>query len=293
MATPDLTLSRAPRPIRRRRRPQSLSEWIILVVAILVAIVIVAPFFLVLINSFKSPADYGANGPLALPTHLYLSGLESFWNAVDFPQKLWNSVLISGLVAVFGVAISVLNAFALGIGRIKGRIWIVVLFLLANMLPQEAMIYPLYYIFKQVGLYDNVWAVIIILTVVESAFGTYLLSSVFSTFPPAVLEAAALDGASRWQILTRIIIPISRPTLSVLLVFFFIWSWNEFLIPLVFLVSNDNQTVPLAVATLTGEKIQDVTTTSASALLGLLPTLIFFLIFQRTLTKGITAGAVK
>ena len=108
-----------------------------------------------------------------------------------------------------------------------------------------------------------------------------------------MLEAAALDGASRWQILTRIIIPISRPTLSVLLVFFFIWSWNEFLIPLVFLVSNDNQTVPLAVATLTGEKIQDVTTTSASALLGLLPTLIFFLIFQRTLTKGITAGAVK
>jgi raffinose/stachyose/melibiose transport system permease protein len=294
MATPDLSLTRTPvRTIRRRRRPQTPAQWIILILAILIAIVIVAPFLLVLINSFKSPADYGANGPLALPTHIYLSGLESFWNDVNFPQKLWNSILISGLVAVFGVAISVLNSFALGVGRIKGRIWIVVLFLLANMLPQEAMIYPLYYMFKQIGLYDNVWAVIIILTVIESAFGTYLLSSVFSTFPRAVLEAAALDGASRWQILTRIIIPISRPTLSVLLVFFFIWSWNEFLIPLVFLVSNDNQTVPLAVATLTGEKIQDVTTTSASALLGLLPTLIFFLIFQRTLTKGITAGAVK
>jgi raffinose/stachyose/melibiose transport system permease protein len=267
MATPDLSIrTRAPR-LPRRRRPQTPAEWIILILAFLIAILILAPFVLVVINSFKSPADYGANGPL--------------------------SILISGLVAIFGVAISVLNAFALGIGRIRGRIWIVVLFLLANMLPQEAMIYPLYYMFKQVGLYDNVWAVIIILTVVESAFGTYLLSSVFSTFPAAVLEAAALDGASRWQILTRIIIPISRPTLAVLLVFFFIWSWNEFLIPLVFLVSNDNQTVPLAVATLTGEKVQDVTTTSASALLGLLPTLIFFLIFQRTLTKGITAGAVK
>jgi raffinose/stachyose/melibiose transport system permease protein len=293
MATPDLSIrTRAPR-LPRRRRPQTPAEWIILILAFLIAILILAPFVLVVINSFKSPADYGANGPLSIPTHLYLSGLRSFWNAVNFPEKLWNSVLISGLVAIFGVAISVLNAFALGIGRIRGRIWIVVLFLLANMLPQEAMIYPLYYMFKQVGLYDNVWAVIIILTVVESAFGTYLLSSVFSTFPAAVLEAAALDGASRWQILTRIIIPISRPTLAVLLVFFFIWSWNEFLIPLVFLVSNDNQTVPLAVATLTGEKVQDVTTTSASALLGLLPTLIFFLIFQRTLTKGITAGAVK
>jgi raffinose/stachyose/melibiose transport system permease protein len=297
MATPDLTLgaTRAPRTDapKRRRRPRSVAEWVILIIAILIAILILSPFVLVLINSFKSPSDYASNGPLAIPTHLYLNGLETFWNSVNFPEKLWNSVLISGLVAIFGVAISALNAFALGIGRIRGRIWIVVLFLLANMLPQEAMIYPLYYMFKQVGLYDNVWAVIIILTVIESAFGTYLLSSVFSTFPPAVLEAAALDGASRWQIFTRVVIPISRPTLAVLLVFFFIWSWNEFLIPLVFLVSNDNQTVPLAVATLTGEKVQDVTTTSASALLGLLPTLIFFLIFQRTLTKGITAGAVK
>ncbi|MCU1549719.1 MAG: carbohydrate transporter permease [Glaciihabitans sp.] len=300
MATPDLTIAgsstttaRVKHPRSRRRRPRSVSDWIILVIAFLVAIVVVAPFILVLLNSFKSPSDYATGGPLAWPAHLYLKGIEAFWNNVNFPLKLWNSVFISALVAVFGVAVSVLNAYALGVGRIKGRIWIVVLFLLANMLPQEAMIYPLYYMFKQVGLYDNVWAVIIILTVLESAFGTYLLSSVFSTFPTAVLEAAALDGASRWQILTRIIVPISRPTLSVLLVFFFIWSWNEFLIPLVFLVSNDNQTVPLAVATLTGQRTMDITTTSASALLGLLPTLIFFLIFQRTLTKGITAGAVK
>ena len=84
-----------------------------------------------------------------------------------------------------------------------------------------------------------------------------------------------------------------RPTLAVMLVFFFIWTWNEFLIPLTFLISNDNQTVPVAISLLQGDKIMDVTTTSASALLGLLPTLVFFLIFQRTLSRGITAGAVK
>ncbi len=147
--------------------------------------------------------------------------------------------------------------------------------------------------FKQVGLYDNIWAVIIIFTVIQSAFGTYLLSAVYGTFPKEILEAAALDGATRWQVLRRVVFPISRPTISVLLVFFFIWTWNEFLIPLTFLVSNANQTVPVAIATLQGERLMDVTTTSASALLGLIPTLIFFLIFQRTLTRGITAGAVK
>jgi raffinose/stachyose/melibiose transport system permease protein len=212
---------------------------------------------------------------------------------VNFPLKLGNSILISGLVAIFAVVVSVLNAYAIGIGRVRGRTWIIILFLVANTIPQEALLYPLYFLFKQVGLYDNVWSVIIIFTVIQSAFGTYLLSSVYGTFPKEILEAAALDGATRWQVLRRVVFPISRPTVSVLLVFFFIWTWNEFLIPLTFLVSNDNQTVPVAIATLQGERLMDVTTTSASALLGLIPTLIFFLIFQRTLTRGITAGSVK
>jgi raffinose/stachyose/melibiose transport system permease protein len=161
------------------------------------------------------------------------------------------------------------------------------------MVPQEALLYPLYFISKQVGLYDNVWSVIIIFTVIQSAFGTYLLSSVLGTFPKDLLEAASLDGARRWTVLWRVIVPINRPTLSVLLIFFFIWTWNEFLIPLVFLVSNENQTVPVAISVLQGDRLMDVTTTSASALLGLLPTLVFFLIFQRTLSRGITVGAVK
>lgn len=278
---------------RRRPNRKKPSDWVILAVAIVVGFLIAVPFLMILINSFKSPADYNSGGPLQLPTHLYFDGIVNFWNRVAFPQKLWNSVFISGMVSILAIIISVLNAYALGIGRVKARLWIIVLFLLANMVPQEALLYPLYSMFKAIGLYDNVWSVIIIFTVIQSAFGTYLLSSVYGTFPKEILEAASLDGASRWTILWRVIVPISRPTLSVLLIFFFIWTWNEFLIPLTFLVSNDNQTVPVAISVLQGDRLMDVTTTSASALLGLLPTLIFFLIFQRTLTRGITAGAVK
>jgi len=283
------------RPHGKRRKPnhKKLSDWLILATAIVVGILIAVPFLMIMINSFKSPADYNTGGPLQLPTHLYFDGIVNFWNRVSFPQKLWNSVFISGMVSILAIIISVLNAYALGIGRVKARLWIIVLFLLANMVPQEALLYPLYSMFKAVGLYDNVWSVIIIFTVIQSAFGTYLLSSVYGTFPKEILEAASLDGASRWTILWRVIVPISRPTLSVLLIFFFIWTWNEFLIPLTFLVSNANQTVPVAISVLQGDRLMDVTTTSASALLGLLPTLIFFLIFQRTLTRGITAGAVK
>jgi raffinose/stachyose/melibiose transport system permease protein len=276
--------------VRKRRKP---GDWVVLAVAVVLGFFIAVPFLMILINSFKSPADYNSSGPLTLPTSIYVDGIVAFWERVDFPEKFWNSVFISGLVSVFAVVLSMFNAFALGIGRVKGRLWIVVLILLANMLPQEVLLYPLYFMFKSVGLYDNQWAVIIIFTVIQSAFGTYLLASVYSTFPKEMLEAASLDGASRWQILWRVVYPISRPTLSVLLIFFFIWTWNEFLIPLTFLVSNATQTVPVAITVLQGDRLMDVTTTSASALLGLIPTLVFFLIFQRTLTRGITAGAVK
>ncbi|WP_205748702.1 carbohydrate ABC transporter permease [Cryobacterium sp. LW097] len=285
--------ARQPRKRRSSTTRKTFGDWMILLVAVLIGLLIAVPFFLILINSFKSPADYNQAGPLTLPTDLYFDGMINFWERVNFPEKLWNSFFISSVVAILAVAISLLNAFALGIGRVRGRTWIVLLILLANMLPQEVLLYPLYFMFKSVGLYDNQLAVIIIFVVIQSAFGTYLLASVLGTFPKEILEAASLDGASRWTILYRVVYPITKPTLSVLVIFFFIWTWNEFLIPLTFLVSNASQTVPVSIAVLQGDRLMDVTTTSASALLGLLPTLIFFLIFQRTLTRGITAGAVK
>ncbi|WP_438802967.1 carbohydrate ABC transporter permease [Isoptericola croceus] len=282
---------RAMRPGARHRR--GVARWFVLAGAVVVALAMLAPFVIMVLNAVKSPAEYSQDGPLSLPSHLYLDGVLNFWNRVDFPVKLWNSFFISAIVAVAGTLISLLNAYAIGIGRIKGRLWIVMIFLLANMLPQEALIYPLFDMARQVGLSNSQWSVIIIFTVIQSAFGTYLLASVLGTFPPALLEAAALDGAGRWRILWNVVFPIVRPTLGVLMIFFFIWTWNEFFIPLVMLTTNDTQTIPIALASLQGDRMMDAPTTNAGALISLLPALIFFLLFQRTLTRGVTAGAVK
>jgi raffinose/stachyose/melibiose transport system permease protein len=257
------------------------------------ALLMLVPFVIVTMNALKSPAEYAGDGPLSLPDGLYLQGLVDFWNRVDYGQKLLNSLLISGAVAVLAVIVSTLNAYALGIGRVKGRMWLLVVFLLANTLPHEALVYPLYYLSKEVGLYDSRLAIVLIFVVIQTAFGTYLLSAVLSSFPREVIEAAQMDGAGRWQVLWRVVVPMSRPTLAVLMVFFFIWTWNEFFLPLIFLISNDNQTVPVALGVLQGQRLMDATMSSASALLGILPAILFFLIFQRTLTRGVTAGAIK
>ncbi|GAB3800608.1 carbohydrate ABC transporter permease [Micromonospora zhanjiangensis] len=280
----------APTDRRKRRRP---TRFVVLAVLLVAVLLTVAPLLVVAMNAVKNPADYAGNGPLAAPRSLYFDGIVDFWHRVDFTRKLLNSLVISLTVAVGGVVLSVLNAYALGIGRVRGRMWFLVFFLVANLLPQEALVYPLYYLAKSLYLYDSPLSVIIIFIVVQSAFGTYLLSSVYLEFPTELLDAAEVDGAGRWRTLWRVVVPVSRPTLAVLFTFFFVWTWNEFFLPLIFLVSKDNQTVPVALGVLQGDRMMDATTTSASALIGILPAVIFFLIFQRTLTRGIAAGALK
>ena len=167
---------------RRRRGP---SAYVILGGLIVLAILMLLPFVLVALNAVKTPSDFAAHGPVSLPSSVSFAGIANFWSLVDFTRLLWNSLLISTCVAVAAVVLSVLNAYALGIGRVKGRNWILAIFLLANFLPQESLVYPLYYVAKQVGLYDTQLSVIIILTVIQAAFGTYLLSSVLATFPRA------------------------------------------------------------------------------------------------------------
>ena len=277
------TSTRISTRIPRARKIRTGGDWLILAFLIVGGLVMLFPFIVLLLNAFKTTAQYNSSGPLSIPTELQFDGLMKFWNRVNYPEKLWNSVWTSGLVAVLAVILSMFNAFALGIGRVKGRRWIILLIMLANMLPQEAMLYPLYIMFKEIGLYNSQWAVVIIFTVIQSAFGTYLLSSVYGTFPPAILEAATIDGANRWTIFTKIVYPISKPTLSVMLVFFFIWTWNEYMIPMAFLIDNNTQTIPIAVASLSGDRLMDVTTIAAASLISIVPTLVFYLIFQRTL----------
>lgn len=277
----------------KTRKPINLLRWVILIACVLFAILILSPLFLMVLNAFKTSQDYTQNGPLSLPHELYFGGLVNFWKATDFPIKFWNSLWISVVSALLSVVLSLFNAYALGIGRVRGSSVIIALFMILTMLPGEGFIYPLFYMFNAVGMGNSQWTIVIICGIINMAFGTYLLSSVMSTFPKELLEAAQIDGAGRWRTLRDVVFPVMKSNCAVLFIFFFIWTWNEFYFTLIFLVSGDTQTIPLAIASLQGDRIMDVPTINAGSLISLIPAFVFFLIFQRTLTKGITAGAVK
>ena len=275
------------------RHQRGATRWVTLGLLALAAVLALFPFVLAAVNAIKTAQDYAAHGPLAMPHSFDLSGIRTFWQNVDYTNKLTNSIIISGSVAVAGTLISLFNAYARGIGRVRGRRSLLLLLLLATTVPQEALIYPLYYMANNTGLYNTKLVVIIISSVMSSAFGTYLLASTLSEFPRGVLEAARIDGANRWQVLRMIVVPTIWPTLTVLMTFFFIWTWNDFFLPLIMLPSNDNQTVSVAMGSLQGQYTSSPTGLAAASLMGLLPAVAFFLIFQRTLTRGAVAGAVK
>lgn len=278
-------------PKRGPRR--GVSGWVVLAAVVVCALMMLFPFWLALANAFKPADEYLHNGPLPAPSSLTFDSLIGFWQGVDFTRKLGNSVLISGSVALIAAIIGLLSAYAIGIGRIRGRVWVLAVFMLAFTIPQEALVYPLFLITRSLDLYDTQLGVIIILAVLQSAFGTYMLASVLGSFPVEVLEAARIDGASRWRILWHIVLPLTRPTLAVLVTFFFIWTWNDFFLPLVLLPSASNQTVSVALGALSGQYTSDPTALAAASLAGILPALVFFLLFQRTLMRGVNLGAVK
>jgi raffinose/stachyose/melibiose transport system permease protein len=289
---PAIARTRRPKPLRTRTW-HGIQAYAVLLALLALLAVMFAPFLIILINAIKTPTDLAANGPLSIPTNPTLDNMTTFWNAVDFGGALRNSIVISLLVSILATTLSVMNAFALGIGRMRGAIWLLVFFMLANILPNEAVVYPLYYMAKEAGLYNTQLAVVIIFTVIQSAFGTYFLASIMRAFPKEILDAARVDGCGKLQMLVRIVVPIMRPSIMVLMVFSFIWTWNEFYLPLIFLVDNSQYTVPVAVAVTQGQHMMNESQVAASALLGVLPCVVFFLMFQRTLTRGITAGSYK
>ena len=211
--TYSMSTAAARKASKKTQHMRSAGDWITLILLVAGALLVLFPLLVLTVNAFKTSADYNATGPLSLPKHFTMEGIISFWTTTNFPLKFWNSFIISLVVAVAAVVLSVLNSFALGIGKVKGNTWIVLGIMLANMMPQEALLYPLYTMFKQVGLYNTKLAIIIIFTIIQSAYGTYLLSSVYGTFPQAILEAAAIDGAGKWRTFRSITLPLLKPTL--------------------------------------------------------------------------------
>lgn len=236
-------------------------------------------------------------GALAAEGEAAPGGLENFARAFDvghFGTYLGTSAMVSLFVVSISTVLSILAAYAFGTMTFPGRDVLFYLFLLGIMMPAEAIVVPLYFDLRTVGLTDTFWAITLPQIAQSVAFGTFWLRAYFRTSSRALVEAARLDGAGTVRTLVAVLVPLARPAIVTLIVLTFMWTWNEFLIPLVMVPSNEAlRTAPLGLGFFQGQYTQGFALLAAGACIIALPVVIVYLFLQRHFIAGMIEGAVK
>lgn len=215
------------------------------------------------------------------------------WTQGRFSQYLLTSVTVSLLVVSVALVCSVMAGYAFGTMRFRGEQLLFYVFLLGIMVPTEAIIVPLYFDLRGLNLTNSVWGVALPQIAQSIAFGTYWMRAYFRSTNASVIEAARLDGAGTHRILWQILVPMGRPALTTLVLLSFMWTWNEFLIPLVMSPSGSVRTAPLALAFFQGQYVQGTTLLAAGAVLVALPVVVVYFVLQRHFIRGMIEGAVR
>lgn len=216
------------------------------------------------------------------------------WDIGRFGSYLRASLLVAVFVVTVSAVLSILAGFAFGTMRFRGSGVLFYLMLLGIMMPAEAIVVPLFYDLRAVGLTDTFWALAMPQVAQSTAFGTFWLRAFFRSSNRSLIEAARLDGASTWRILWQVLVPLARPALVTLLVLTFMWTWNEFLIPLVMVPSNEDlRTAPLGLGFFSGQYTQGFALLAAGAVIVATPVVLLYLFLQRHFIAGMLEGAVK
>ena len=231
--------------------------------------------------------------PFRLPSHLDFGNIIKAWTVGRFSEYFLNSVIITVPTVVGVVALSALAGYGIARFRFRFRISAFYVLLLGLMVPFQSVMIPLYYQLRDMSLLGTYWAFILPATALGLPFGTFLMQSYFAGIPNDLAEAARIDGCNEVQVFWRVMMPLAGPALGSLTVFQFVWTWNAFLMPLLYMQSETLRPIPLGMMFFQGRYTQDVSLIAAAVTIATVPVIVMYLIFQRQFVRGLTAGSVK
>lgn len=257
-----------------------------------VALLTVLPFMLALLTSFKTQMEL-FQGVFTLPGSFNVKNYITAWQQGHFNVYFLNSVLVVIPVVICSIFLGILAGFGFAWLKIPGKKVIAAMFALGMVLPSEAFIIPLYHELRWMGLTNTYLALIIPQIALSLPFTTLMIASAFQQVPKELVEAAVMDGASRVKILWGLLVPAIGQTLSTLALLLFIWTWNEFLMPLILVNKDELRTLPIGMMLFQNRNTIDIPVLMAGAMIVILPLMAVFLIFQRKFISGVTEGAVK
>jgi len=204
-----------------------------------------------------------------------------------------SSAIICVAVVPAGVILATLAGYAFGTIDFPGKRLIFGVMIVGLAVPYEAIVIPLYYNLKSVGLTNTYLSVILPLIGAFMPFGAFWMRNHFSHTPRGIIEASQLDGASDFTILTKVLLPNSRAAISTLAVLYFLWSWNQFLLVLIMIQDPARETAPLGLALFVGQYTTNLPLLSAGTLIVIAPVLLVYMVFQRQFIAGMAHGAIK
>jgi multiple sugar transport system permease protein len=313
-------MSAAPTAIRRltapeRQRAARRTRWqghLLRLPFYILALTMVAPFYWMLISVFKTPSELGRQPPSFVPgdptlVNFYdpewsssqinpghLQGIfQRFQVDFGFGRFMFNSLLITVAITVGSLLIASLAAYVLAKHEIKGRRVIFIMIIASMMVPWQTTLVPNYVIMRNLGWLDSYAGYIV--PALAKAFVLFFLVQFLQSIPNELIQAARVDGAGEWRIWWQIVLPLLRPALAAMSIFVVLAEWNNFLWPLIIVQSDEMANIPVALARLNAQfgGAQHYGTIMAGGVLASLPTVIFFLVFQRYFTRGIVLSGLK
>jgi ABC-type glycerol-3-phosphate transport system permease component len=271
------------------------SPWRVAVFTVLVvlAVLFLLPTAGVLLSSVKTTREISMGALWSAPGSLYLGNFTEVLGNPAVHRYFLNTLLVTLPATAVSITLGALAGYVFAKLPFRGSNALFLIIVAGMFFPPQVILVPLFRLFNGLGLIDTLWPVIIVHSALGLPICVLMMRNFFATVPNALREAAIMEGASEWQVLTRVVLPLSLPALAVLATLQFTWIWNDFLWPLIFTQSDNKRTIMIGIVNLKGQYSVAWGVQGALSLVASLPTLLVFLFFQRFFIKGMTMGAVK
>lgn len=276
--------------MRRRARRRKALVFLLLVAGLPIVLL---PFWLMITTSLKPQAMSLEYPPRLIPSVFTLSNYSRVLRLENFALYFFNSLFVAVVTTAATVMLSALLAYAFARLRFRGREVAFNLLLTGMMIPPVMLIIPQFLVAKQLHLLNNLWGLVLVYISMSLSMQTFLLRGFFEDIPQDLEDAVLIDGGSRWTIFWRIVLPLSRPGLSVVAIFTFLYSWDEFPWAHVAIKETTRRTLPVAIALFQNQHLTQWGMVFAASLIALVPVVTMFVILQRYFIEGISMSGLK
>ncbi len=269
-----------------------LGKVIVYMILILIAIVMVIPFLWMLSASIKSDREVFQMNPFVwIPENPKFSNYKDIWTKIPFAKFVWNTVYLTIVVTFLQLLTSSFAAYSFAKLHFRHKGGLFLAYIATIAMPWQVYMVPQFIMMRKMGLNDKLLAIICLQAF--SAFGVFMMKQFYEGIPDDLCEAARIDGMSEYRIYARIMLPLSKPALSTLVIFTFVSTWNDYLGPLIYLKSQEKKTIQLGLKMFISQYSSDYGLIMAGSVLSLIPVLIVFLCLQKYFVEGVASTGLK